>query len=131
MKAISVDPKCVPALLNLSDIELGAGDLSQANALLDKALAAEPRNVEALTKLARVDLMQSQYDLAISAANSVHALPHTDFATIHFTAASAYEHEGKIQEAIAELELFLKESPQGANADLARKAIAGLRNNAH
>jgi hypothetical protein len=55
-------------------------------------------------------------------------LSHRDFAIVHFTSASAFEREGRITDAIAELQIFLQEAPQDRNAEAARKAIAGLQN---
>jgi Flp pilus assembly protein TadD len=127
-KVLTVNERCVPALLNLSDIDIREHNFVEANSLLDKALKVEPTNVEALSYLAQVNLAQGRYDLAIAAAHKAHGLSHQDYQTVHFTAASAFEHEGRIQDAITELQTFLQESPQGANADAARKAIAGLQN---
>jgi tetratricopeptide (TPR) repeat protein len=126
-KVISINDHCVPALINLSDMDIQGRNYSEAGSLLDKALKVEPGNVEALSYLAQVNLAQGQYELAIANARKTHSLSHQNYATVHFTAASAFEHEGRIKDAIAELETFLQESPQGANADAARKAIAGLQ----
>lgn len=127
-KVLTVNERCVPALVNLSDIDIRERNFVEASSLLERALKIEPNNVEALAYLAQVNLAQAQYDAAIATARKVHSLAHQDYATIHFTAASAFEHEGRIQEAIMELQTFLQESPQGPNTDAARKAIAGLQN---
>ena len=127
-KAIMVNERCAPALINLSDIDIRERNFTEANSLLDKALKIEPNNVEALSYLAQVNLAQGQYDSAVATARRAHSLAHRDYATVHFTAASALEREGRIQDAIVELQTFLEESPQGSNAEAARKAIAGLEN---
>jgi tetratricopeptide (TPR) repeat protein len=127
-KIISLNERCVPALLNLSDIDMQEHKLAEAGALLEKALKVEPNDVEALSSLAKLDLEQGQYELAIAAVRKAHTLSHRDFAIVHFTSASAFEREGRITDAIAELQIFLQEAPQDRNAEAARKAIAGLQN---
>ena len=126
-KAIEFNDHCLPALLNLSDLDLQEKNVPEAGTLLGKALAVDPNNLQALTYLAQVDVAYGQYTLAIDAARKVHSQPHQGLAIVHFTAASAFEREGRVQDAIAELQVFLQESPQGSRADLARKAIAGLQ----
>ncbi len=126
-KLLGFNDRCVPALVNLSDLEMEDRNYSAVGPLLDKALKLDPTNVEALFYLAQLDLVQGQYDLAEATAHKVHGLQHKNFSTVHFTAASAYEHQGRTNEAIMELQTFLQESPQGPNAEAARKAIAGLQ----
>ena len=131
LQAIRVNGRCVPALLNLSSLDWQENKLAEAGPLLDKVLAADPDNVEALSQLAQVDVAQGQYDLAIAAARKAHSLPHQGYGMVHYSAASAYEHEGKIADAIAELQLFLREAPQSPRAEVARKAMAALQNQSH
>lgn len=50
------------------------------------------------------------------------------FAIVHYTAARAFQNEGRIADTIAELQLFLQEAPQSPRAETARKAIAALQN---
>lgn len=126
-KAIEYNDHCLPALLNLSDLDLQQKNVSEAGTLLEKALAIDPSNIQALSYLAEVDVAQGQYNLAIDAAHKVHSQPHKGLAIVHFTAASAFEREGRVKDAIAELQVFLHESPQGPRADMARKAIDGLQ----
>jgi tetratricopeptide (TPR) repeat protein len=126
-RVLSINERCVPALVNLSDIDIREHNFPEASSLLDKALKIEPNNVEALSYVAQVNLAQGQYDLAIATARRVHSLPHQDYTTVHFTAASAFEHEGRVQDAISELQTFLGESPQSPNVDAARKAISNLQ----
>jgi len=130
-KALEIDAKCVPALLNLSDIDLKSGNFKEAGTLIERLLAVEPNNVKGLYYLAQWDLVEGQFDLAIAATKKAHSLPHRDFPALHFTAASAFEHEGRINDAIAELQIFLQEVPTGPRAESARKAIAGLQKESH
>ncbi len=126
-KAISANDHCVPAMVNLAYMAVDDHNLSEAVILLNKATAADPNYVEALVLMARVDFMQARYDDAIAAAHKVHSLPHEHFAIVHYTAAGAYEREGRLPEAIAELQLYLKEEPTGPRSDAVRKAIAAFQ----
>ena len=130
-KAIALNDHCLSCYLNLSRLDLHEKKLPEAAALLDKALAIEPDNVEALSYSAEMYFAQGQYDLAIAAARKVHGLPHKNFPNVHFTAASAFEREDRIADAIAELQLFLQEAPQSPRADTARKALVAMQSQPH
>ena len=130
-KAISANDHCVPAMVNLAYMAVDDKNLPEAVNLLNKAAAADPNYVEALVLMARVDFMQARYDDAIAAAHKVHSLPHEHFAIVHYTAAGAFEREGRLPEAIAELQLYLKEEPTGPRSDSVRKAIAAFQKESH
>jgi hypothetical protein len=127
VSAISVNDHFVPALVNLAHMEMKANHLSAAVTLLNKAATADPTRVEALSLLAQVEFMQGRYDAAIADARKVHQLPHQQFAVVHYTAASAFEKENRIPDAIAELQIFLQEEPQGARSDVVRKVLATMQ----
>jgi hypothetical protein len=125
-KAVSVNERCVPALVNLAHMDVVDHKLPDADLLLKKAVTADPTNVDALSLEAEVDFRQGLYDLAIAAAHRVHGLPHEHFAIVHYTAASALLQENRIPDAIAELQVFLQEEPTGPRADAVRKAMESL-----
>jgi tetratricopeptide (TPR) repeat protein len=127
LKAISLNDHCVPALVNLGYLEMKDGQFADAAAALNKALTAEPSNADALSLMAQAELEQGHYDQAIADARKAHGLPH-HFAMVHCTAASALDREKRIPEAIAELQLFLQEEPQGPRAEVVRKALAAMQN---
>ncbi len=129
-KAISLNNGCITCLLNLSYLDMREGNYADASVLADKALTLDPDSVEGLARRAEIDFAQGRYDSAIAAARKAHTLPHRSFPVVHYTAASAFEREGKNAEAVAELRLFLQESPDGPGAEMARKAIATLQNRA-
>jgi hypothetical protein len=70
--------------------------------------------------------MNHSYDDAILTSRKAHALtsPH---AYAHEVAAHAFEQKRDGADAIAELDLFLKEEPTGQRADAARKELAALQ----
>jgi tetratricopeptide (TPR) repeat protein len=127
LNAIKVDDHFVPALVNLAHMEMKAQRLTSAASLLNKATAADPSRVEAISLLAQVEFMQGRYDEAIAEARKVHRLPHQQFAIAHYTAASAFERQNRIPEAIAELQTFLDEEPQGFRSDIVRQALAAMQ----
>jgi Flp pilus assembly protein TadD len=126
-KALDLNDHCVSCLLNLSYMESRDGKKAEAGSLVEKALALEPDNVEALARMAEVDFAEGQYDQAIAAARKAHGMPHKDFAIVHYTAASAFEREGRINDAIAELRMFLQEAPDSPKAETARKALTAMQ----
>jgi hypothetical protein len=50
-------------------------------------------------------------------------LPNSHPAFVHYIAARAYDQENRREEAVAELQVFLKEEPTGVRADRARAAL--------
>jgi tetratricopeptide (TPR) repeat protein len=128
-KAIALNDHLVPALVNLAKLDLRESDAPRAETLLEGAVRAGPTNVEALTLLGQAQLLNKHYQQAIASAQSVHAVPHQNFAVVHYIAARAYEGENRLSEAVAELQLFLKEEPSGARADHVRAEILKLQQN--
>jgi tetratricopeptide (TPR) repeat protein len=126
--AISINDRFAPAYVNLARLRIKDNDLSQAEALLAKATAADANNPEAFSLLANVELANKQYDDAVANCRKVHAMPdHQRYAVVHYLAARAFEHENKLQDAAAELRTFLQEEPSGARADAARKELAAVQ----
>ena len=127
-KAISLNDHFVPAFVNLAKLSLRERDSVRAETLLESALRAEPSNAENMTLLAEAQLLNKHYEAAITSARSVHAIPHQKLAVVHYIAARAFEHENRLQDARAELQIFLIEEPTGARADDVREEIAKLKN---
>ena len=46
---------------------------------------------------------------------------------MHQVAARALKEKGRAEDAVAELELFLKEEPSGPRAEAVRKELGGVR----
>jgi Flp pilus assembly protein TadD len=126
-KAISLNDHFVPAYLNLAKMFLREQDAARAETLLESALRAEPENVETMTLLAEAQLLNKQYGAAIAGASKVHALPHQNFAVVHYIAARAYERQNQPQGALAQLQIFLTEEPNGARADHIREEITQIK----
>lgn len=127
-KAISLNDHFVPAFVNLAKMSLREHDSSRAETLLESAVRADPTNVEALSLRAEAQLLNKHYDAAIATARTVHSLPHQNFAVVHYIAARALQHENRLPDSLAELQVFLTEEPQGARADHVREEIVRLKN---
>lgn len=130
-KALQVNEKFVPALVSLAHLELADHKPAQARQLLDAAITADPTNVEGLALRVRVAFLQGQDQQAIADAQKVHDMPHSGYATVHYTAAGAFQRMNRIPEMLAQLQLFLQEDPKNQLADYVRKTIAELQGQSH
>jgi tetratricopeptide (TPR) repeat protein len=126
-KAIVIDQRYATAYVNLGELYIRDGDYKQAQELLTKAVSIDPQNAKGLMLLADAQLLNKDYETAIATAKRAHALPHDSLALTHYICAKAYEHQNRPQDAIAELQLFLQEEPQGARADHMREEIKHLQ----
>lgn len=130
-KALQINDSFVPALVSLAHLEVADHKPEQAKPLLDKALSAEPINVEALALRVRVDFMQGLDQQAVADAQKVHDMPHSGYATVHYTAAAAFQRLNRISDMLAQLQLFLQEDPKNPRADYVRQTIAELQSQSH
>ena len=122
-KAIYANDHYAPAYFNLAVLCIKQSSFVEAEGLLTKAVPLDPMNAKTLMFLANMQLMNQKYDAAIASAQRVHSMPHDNLALTHFIAARAYEHENRPKDALAELQLFLKEEPQGPRADHIREEV--------
>jgi predicted Zn-dependent protease len=125
-KALKLDGKFVPALLSLAHLDFADHKLPETRDLLDKAISADPTNIDALALEVRVDFMQGKYKEAVADAQRVHNSPHQGYATVHYTAAAAYQQMGSIPDTINQLKLYLQEDPNSPNANYVRQTIKDL-----
>jgi tetratricopeptide (TPR) repeat protein len=121
-KAISVNPNFALAYVNLGRMDMQANDYAAAEAAFSKALSFNPTDEITLILLSYSEFMDRSFDQAIATSRKAHALdrPH---AFAHRVAARAFEEQKKGANAIAELEMFLKEEPSSSRADDARHEI--------
>lgn len=126
-KAIALNDHFVPAFVNLAKLCIKERNAARAETLLESAGRTEPPDADTLTLLAESQLLNKHYDGAIASAHNAHALPRQHPAVVHYIAARAFEHENRFPEAVAELQVFLKEEPQGARADHVREEMAQIQ----
>lgn len=127
-RAISANDHYAPAYFNLAVLCIKENSFVEAEGLLTKAVPLDPTNAKTLMFLANMQLMNKKYDAAIASAQRVHSMPHQNLALTHFIAARAYERENRPKDALGELQLFLKEEPQGPRADHIREEIKIVQN---
>jgi tetratricopeptide (TPR) repeat protein len=130
-KAIELNDHLVPALVNLAKLCFQDKNAARAETLLENATRAEPNNPATMTLLAQAQLLDKHFDAAIATAHSVHAMPHQNFALVHYIAARAFERENRLQDALAELQVFLTEEPKGPRADHVREELAQIQRTQH
>jgi tetratricopeptide (TPR) repeat protein len=125
-KAISINDHLATAYMNLARMDMTAGDFASAEAELKKASSSDPLDGITLVLLAYSEFMEHHFDDAIATSRKAHTLE-SAHAFAHQVAARAFEQKRDDANAIAELELFLKEEPSGQRADSARKELASLQ----
>jgi Flp pilus assembly protein TadD len=126
-RAITEDGRFARPFMNLGRLLIKEQDWENAEAVLLKAAALEPNNADTLTMLCNAQLRIGKLDDVVANAARVHALEHSRFAFAHFLAAVALQNKQMPAEAAAEYRVYLKESPNGPNAESAKKALAKLQ----
>jgi tetratricopeptide (TPR) repeat protein len=126
-KALSINDRYAPAYLNLGRMNIVAEDFPKAETALTQAHEFDPSDSTTLALLAYAEFMDRRYDEAIATSRHAHTVPQGGHAIAHQVAARAFEQKHDAVNAIAELQLFLKEEPTGSRAEAARKELAGLR----
>jgi tetratricopeptide (TPR) repeat protein len=124
-KAISINDHFAPAYVNLGRLDISKNDYAGAEQELSKATSYDPTDAMTLVLLTYSEFMDKHFDLAIANARRAHSLQ-GEHAFSHQVAARAYEQKRDGRDAIAELQLFLKEEPTGQRADTARKELSQL-----
>jgi tetratricopeptide (TPR) repeat protein len=122
-KAISLDEHYAAPYLNLGELCIRQKQYAEAEKLLEKTVALNPNSSKGYMLLADAELMNREYEAAIISAKRAHGLPHEGLALTHYIAAKAYEQQNQPKEAVAELQLFLKEEPSGPRADQVRAEL--------
>ena len=130
-QAIALNDNYPRAHRNLGILLFQERKYGEAGTNLEKALAGDPLDAQALTVLAQVQLLLQKPLEAVATAIRVHALPHQQFVACHLIAARAYELLNKETDAMAEYTIFLKESPQNPNAPKVRAALDALKARTH
>jgi len=125
-RAVTIDDHFAAAYTNIGRMEITARNFPNAELVLNKASALDPTDAITLVLLSFSQLMDRRWDDAIASANRAHSL-NGGHAYAHQIAARAYEQKRNASDAIAQLELFLKEEPSGARAEAAHKELKDLQ----
>jgi tetratricopeptide (TPR) repeat protein len=125
-KSVALNEKNADADRNLARILINDGNFLRAEELLKKSLMVEPLNPVTLTLLCVAQAESGDVEGALATARKTHQLPHEGYPLVHYIAGRALEEEGKPQQAYAEYETYLSESPNGAEAQQVRNALSHL-----
>jgi Flp pilus assembly protein TadD len=125
-KAVNINDHFAPAYVNLGKMNIASGNFAEAEFALNKASSLDPTDTMTLVLLTYVEFMERHFDPAIAIGRKAHTLsgPH---AYAHQITARAFEQKREGVNAMAELNLFLKEEATGPRADAARKELAELQ----
>lgn len=126
--AVEINDKNPDADRNFSRLLIQTGAFRRAQETLRKALVVDPLNSAALTLIASVEIATGQYDEALRDARKVHELPHEGYARAHYLAGQALEQKRQFRDATSEYNLYLREDPNGEEAQDVREALRRVAN---
>lgn len=126
-KAVELNGSFVRAHINLAKIELIRKDFARADQFLQRALASDPLNAQALFLSAQAQFFSGRLDETLATVKKLHTLPHSEFAMAHFLSGRALHAKRQRAEALLEFQVFLTEDPNDANAAAARELIKELQ----
>jgi tetratricopeptide (TPR) repeat protein len=121
--AVELNDKNADADRNYARLLLSNKENARAIELLTKALTIQPQDPASLTLISVAQLRSGDLDAALQNALKVHQLPHENYALAHYVAGVAYEAKQQFQQATAEYETYLRESPDGPEAPQVRSAL--------
>jgi tetratricopeptide (TPR) repeat protein len=124
--ALELDPKYVPALINLGNLHYGDGRSDEARACFERALEQEPGNAKARFNLANVLHDRREYQAALILYRDAAALA-PNFADASFNLALTCEELGLVEEAQRHWRRYLELEPTGEWAAIAREHLGGTR----
>jgi tetratricopeptide (TPR) repeat protein len=125
-KALSINDHFAPAYVNVGRMDIATGDFPNAETALNRASALDPADPMTLVLLTYAEFMNRRFDETIATSRRAHTLQGSH-AFVHQVAARAFEQKRQAANAIAELELFLKEEPSGTRAEIARKELKEVK----
>jgi tetratricopeptide (TPR) repeat protein len=119
-QALEIEPRLVPALINLANIHYARDLRIEAMALYERALALAPDAFEAHYNLGNIHHDLGRYDEA--EAHYLHAIElRPDYPEAHLFLAVVLEKAGRSEEARSHWGAYAKLDPAGEWADLARE----------
>jgi Flp pilus assembly protein TadD len=125
-QAVRLNDKNPDADRNYSRLLINDKQYVAAKELLQKALMVEPQDPSSLTLLAIAQLQTGDYDGALQSALKVHKLSHEGYAVVHYIAGSVFETKHELANATTEYQMYLRESPDGPQANQARAALTRI-----
>jgi Flp pilus assembly protein TadD len=126
-KAAQIDPHHARALGALGTVLSNQGKFAEAIPPLEKALQINPQSWEARWTLAKACYYQRQYERALRESQSALAASAGRAPEIQLLVAQALTSVGRYEESAAALRSFLQNHPDGAQAPVARRWLARLK----
>lgn len=125
-KALELNPRSKPALINLAKLSIIERRFDDALAMLERYRIGSPDVADVHGMKAEALLKLGRYNDAIQEARSAHALPHTNWASVHVIAAASYEALHQTDAAVSEYRRFIQESTQQPLRERAARRISEL-----
>ena len=130
-KSISLDPKALNPRLNLGIANVRRRDYEQAEQPLRDALAID-ETVPLVHLYLGITLWKTERSIeAENQFSRALSLGGPEIAIAHYYLGQLYAGKDRIEEAVAELEAYIKQKPASEDAQQARKKIAELRSRKH
>src|SRR5260370_2297901 len=127
-KALELDATFAPAHINLASEPIADPKFPEAEQQLDKAAALDPNSLNAMVLMTSTAYTNKNYDKALAYARKVHDMPqHEQYADVHLVAAQILVQQKKDAEAVAEYQLFLKESPNDPRVPKVKQLMTRLQ----
>jgi len=125
-KALELNPRSKPALINLAKLSILERKFSDALAMLERYRIGSPDVADTHAMEAEALLKLGRYNDAIREARAAHVLPHTNWASIHVVAAASYEALHQPDSAVSEYRQFIQECNQQPMRERAARRISEL-----
>ena len=126
-KAVALDEHLPNSYLNLGCAQLALKDYPGAEQSFDKASSLAPLDLPLLMAKAYGEFVNKDYPAVVDTAHTVHARKHQGVEVVHYFAAGAWEAQGNLEKAQAEIETLLKENPKSSSADQFRQTLAEIK----
>jgi serine/threonine-protein kinase len=102
--ALAIDPTLVNARLHMVHVDLHNGDKDRAHARVEELLKEAPDDPSVLFVAAMIHRLDGLYDKALRLYDRLLELNPRDVVVVAFNKARVYTHQGRFEEAVAEIE---------------------------
>lgn len=126
-EAIKINPKSYSSSFGLGLAQFRLNDLEQAIAYFDRSIELYRESVQANLWRGISLHALGKHNEAEKSLKVAGKLSKGDSPDVHWQLARVYKDQGRLTEAVAELELLLKLKPDAADADEIKKTIALLK----
>jgi eukaryotic-like serine/threonine-protein kinase len=111
-RALELDPGIVNARLQMIYVDLYHGDKAQARASIEELRREEPDDPSVLFVAGMIYRLDGLYERALETYDRLLAINPKDIVLVAYNRARIYTHEGRFEEAIAELEKGREAEPE-------------------